>query len=131
MKAEQKKQEHHSFPTWLSFLLNNPIRRRFDKNPEKVVAMLEINKSSVVLDLGCGPGFYSIPFAKVANKVVAVDVQEGMLKKAERYAERTRVKDRMHFLQSDGKQIPYLEGNSCDVAFLSFVYHEFARFQQS
>src|SRR6266849_1990439 len=120
---EQEK-HHHAFPVWLSFLLNNPIRRHFDKNPEKVVRLLGINETSVVLDFGCGPGFYAVPFAKVAKRVVAMDLQEKMLEKAARYAEKNRVKDKIQFFQTDGKEIPQLQGGLCDYAFLSFVYHE-------
>src|SRR5712692_6018163 len=102
---EQEKR-HNAFPIWLSFLLNNPIRRHFDKNPEKVVGLLGIDETSVVLDFGCGPGFYAVPFAKVATQVVAVDLQEKMLRKAAKYAERNGVKDKIQFFQTDGKEIP-------------------------
>lgn len=126
MEQEDEKEHHRgTFPMWLSFLLNNPIRRRFDKNPEKVVRMLGINDASIVLDFGCGPGFYAVPFAKVAKKVVAVDLQEKMLEKAERYAEKNGVVDRVELVRTDGKEIPSnLQRSSCDFAFLSFVYHE-------
>ncbi len=120
-----EKEKHHStFPSWLSFLLNNPIRRRFDKNPDKVVKLLGINEGSVVLDFGCGPGFYSVPFAKVAKKVVAIDLQEKMLKKAARYAEKNGVKDKIQFLRSNGEKVPQIQERTCDFVFLSFVYHE-------
>jgi 2-polyprenyl-3-methyl-5-hydroxy-6-metoxy-1,4-benzoquinol methylase len=103
---EEEKKHHGTSAIWLSFLLNNPIRRRFDKNPEKIITMLGINDTSVVLDFGCGPGFYTIPFASVAKKVVAVDLQEKMLKKAESYAEKNGVKDKIQFVQTDGEEIP-------------------------
>src|ERR1700719_4758118 len=100
---EDKKHHHGTIPIWLSFLLNNPIRRHFDKNREKIITILGINDTSVVLDFGCGPGFYSIPFARIAKKVVAVDLQEKMLERAERYAEKNGVKDKIQFVQTDGK----------------------------
>jgi ubiquinone/menaquinone biosynthesis C-methylase UbiE len=124
---QEDEKEHHDgiFPTRLSFLLNNPIRRRFDKNPERVVRMLGINNASIVLDFGCGPGFYAVPLAKVAKKVVAVDLQKKMLEKAERYAEKNGVVDKIEFVRTDGKEIPSnLQRSSCDFVFLSFVYHE-------
>jgi len=37
-----------------------------------------------VLDIGCGPGFFSIEMAKLAGlkgKIIAADLQEGMLQK--------------------------------------------------
>lgn len=120
----QKEKHHSTFPSWLSFLLNNPIRRHFDKNPDAIMKMLGINEASVVLDFGCGPGFYSVPFAKVAKQVVAVDLQDKMLKKAATYAEKNGVKGKIQFLQTDGEKVPQLQGSLCDFVFLSFVYHE-------
>jgi ubiquinone/menaquinone biosynthesis C-methylase UbiE len=120
----EEKKHHHHFHTLLSFLLNNPVRRHFDKKPEKIIRMLGINDANVVLDFGCGPGFYAVPFARAAKKVVAVDIQEKMLKKAERYAEKNGVKDKIQFVQTDGEEIPELQGALCDFVFLSLVYHE-------
>ncbi len=120
----EKEKRHRTFPIWLSFLLNNPIRRRFDKNPERVARALGINETSVVLDFGCGPGFYSVSFAKIAKQVVAVDLQEKMLKKAEKYAQKNGVKNKMQFIRTDGEELPQLRRSLCDFVFLSFVYHE-------
>lgn len=39
-----------------------------------------INEESVVLDLGCGTGVYSIPLSGVCKKVYALDYSDGMLK---------------------------------------------------
>ncbi len=117
MVGERK---HHTFPSWLSFTLNNPLRRRFDP-PRKIIEALGVTESTVVLDFGCGPGFFTIPFAKVAKKVVAVDVQPGMLEKVARYAERSGVT--VQCLQSDGGDMS-LPDSVFDLIFLSHVYHE-------
>lgn len=113
-----------TLPMWLSFLLNNPIRRHFDKNPEMVIKVLGICNTSVVLDFGCGPGFYTVPFAKIANRVLAVDLQQEMLKKAAKYAEKNGVLGKVQFFQTGGNEIPQAQGGQCDFVFLSFVYHE-------
>ncbi len=112
--------EHSAFPAWLSFLLNNPIRRWRDP-PRKMIEKLGIDRTSTVLDFGCGPGFFTIPMARVAKAVVGVDVQPEMLEKTSRYASREGVK--VETVQSDGTEIP-LPDAMFDLVFLSHVYHE-------
>lgn len=51
-------------------------------DPNEIIAQLNIEKGSVVADFGCGPGFFSIPFAKAVGedgKVYAFDVLPQML----------------------------------------------------
>jgi len=114
------KSKSHLFPAWLSFILNNPIRRRFHA-PNRVLNVLNVRDTDVVIDFGCGPGFYAIPFARVAARVVAIDVQPEMLQKTMDYAERSQVK--VECLESDGRSIP-LPDNIADLIFLSGVFHE-------
>jgi ubiquinone/menaquinone biosynthesis C-methylase UbiE len=76
----------------------------------------------VVVDFGCGPGYYTIELAKKAKKVEAVDLSPEMLKKAQRKAEKSGVKN-IEFLQSDGKSLQ-LEDGSVDMILLVTVYHE-------
>ena len=73
------------------------------------------------MDFGCGPGFFTVPFAKIAKEVVAVDSQPKMLGKLSKYAKKNGVI--VKAIQSDGKSIP-LPGGSFDLIFLSGVYHE-------
>ena len=62
--------------------LDNSIRKLI-QNPKKIVKPY-IKEGMTVLDIGCGPGFFSIEMAKLLNgsgKVIAADLQEGMLHK--------------------------------------------------
>jgi ubiquinone/menaquinone biosynthesis C-methylase UbiE len=55
--------------------------RRLLQNPRMILKPY-IHKGMKVLDLGCGPGFFSIEMAKIAGqsgKVTAADLQEKML----------------------------------------------------
>lgn len=55
--------------------------RLFLQNPRKIVGKY-IRSGMIVLDLGCGTGYFTLEIAKLLNnngKVVASDVQSGML----------------------------------------------------
>lgn len=75
-----------------------------------------------MVDFGCGPGYFTIDLAKKAQKVVGVDISPEMLKKAQRKAKKSKVKN-IEFLQSDGKSLQ-LESSSVDIILLVTVYHE-------
>ncbi len=74
-------------PHQISFVLDNPIRRWW-RSPNKLVGEY-INEGDTVIDLGCGPGFFTIDMAKMvgnSGKVYAVDIQDQMLHKVEQKA---------------------------------------------
>ncbi|MGD8777450.1 MAG: methyltransferase domain-containing protein [Ignavibacteria bacterium] len=53
------------------------------QNPNKILSPY-VKEGMKVLDVGCGPGFFSIELAKMvgkSGKVFSVDLQEGMLQK--------------------------------------------------
>ena len=112
--------KHKRFPEKLSFLLNNPIRRHF-ASPEQLIANFQINSGDVVVDFGCGPGYFTIPLARIARKVIAVDVSTRMLEKAAAYARKNGVT--VELLRSDGTQIDLPDG-TVDVIVLIHVFHE-------
>jgi ubiquinone/menaquinone biosynthesis C-methylase UbiE len=67
-------------PSGLAGSLDNSIRRWF-QNPERILKPF-INEGMKVLDLGCGPGVFTLEIARLvkdSGKVIAADLQEGML----------------------------------------------------
>lgn len=104
-----------------AIFLDNPIRRLIQP-PTELIEKLAVNPNDVVVDFGCGPGYYTIELAKKAKKVVAVDLSSEMLKKAQRKAENAGLKN-IEFLQSDGKSLQ-LEESSVNMILLVTVYHE-------
>ena len=59
------------------------IFRKWVHNPQKLLKNY-IHEGMTVLDVGCGPGLFSIEMATMVGKrgkVIAVDLQAGMLKK--------------------------------------------------
>jgi len=92
MATTKTKKDVH-IPTWT---LNNFIRRRFGK-PTRYNS--EVGQGQMVADLGCGPGFYTLPLAErvgPAGKVYAVDSDE----KAIRVIEHKAAKKKYHNIET-------------------------------
>ncbi|MBN2189455.1 MAG: class I SAM-dependent methyltransferase [Chitinispirillaceae bacterium] len=86
---------HIICPSWLSFGLVNSIRGII-QNP---YAMLKdyIRPGSTAADIGCGPGYFSIPMAYMAGPngtVIAVDLQSRMIDRLKKTAEKRGLADR-------------------------------------
>ena len=67
-------------PMSVAGLLDSKFRKLFH-NPNKILKPY-ISKNMTVLDIGCGPGVFSIEIAKLmegTGKVISVDMQKGML----------------------------------------------------
>ena len=83
-------------PWWVGYLLASPIRRWL-QDPEKILSPY-VNEGMTVLDIGPGMGFFTIPAARMvgeSGKVIAVDVQEKMLRVLRKRAEKAGVGDRI------------------------------------
>ncbi len=78
-----------------------------------------------VLDIGCGPGFFSVEMAKMVGttgRVVSADLQEGMLQKLRAKIEGSELKSRITLVQCDPERINVLERVDFILAF--FMVHE-------
>ena len=116
-------QDHHvhkRFPERLAFVLDNRVRR-FLEPPDRLISKLDLSASDVVVDFGCGPGFYTIPIAKLVARTIAVDISPQMLKKTGSNAMKNGVT--VELLTTDGTSIK-LEDQSVDLIFLNHVFHE-------
>ncbi len=94
----------HVCPPWLSFLLTN-VFRRMAHDPGRILARF-LNEGDVAIDIGCGPGFFTIPMAQMVGEsglVVAVDIHPGMLERTRKRAERAGIADRirLHLSRKD------------------------------
>jgi ubiquinone/menaquinone biosynthesis C-methylase UbiE len=73
-------------PVWLRWFveLDNPFART--NRAAVIIEHLGLHAGMVVLDVGCGPGRLTVPAARQVGEqgeVVAMDIQPGMLKRAE------------------------------------------------
>jgi ubiquinone/menaquinone biosynthesis C-methylase UbiE len=83
-------------PVELANSLDSNIRKWL-QNPRKILSPF-IKEGMTVLDIGCGPGFFSIEMAAMvgsSGKVIAVDLQEGMLQKLGNKIRGTELEERI------------------------------------
>jgi ubiquinone/menaquinone biosynthesis C-methylase UbiE len=73
-------QRHRVCPVELADSLDGRIRRWL-QDPQPILSPY-VTRGMTVLDVGCGPGFFSIELAKLVGeggRVIAADLQQGML----------------------------------------------------
>jgi ubiquinone/menaquinone biosynthesis C-methylase UbiE len=78
-----------------------------------------------VLDIGCGPGFFSVEMAQLVGKsgrVIAADLQEGMLQKLRDKIQGTELGERVALHKSEENRIGVSEKVDFVLAF--YVVHE-------
>ena len=103
--------------------LDNSVRRLL-QNPQKLLKPF-ISKGMTVLDLGCGVGFFSIEIAKMlkdSGKVIAADLQEGMLEKVNKKIKGTELESRIELHKCEDTKIGVTENVDFVLAF--YMIHE-------
>lgn len=111
------------FPVEKAGHLGGRIRKWF-QNPEKILTEC-VKEGMTVLDLGSGPGFFSVEAAKMvgrSGKVIAADLQEGMLEILRKKIKGKGIEDRIVLHKCEKDKIGILEKVDCALAF--YVVHE-------
>lgn len=104
--------------------LLHPLRRRIHP-PDEMLAWFGVEAGQTVLELGPGPGYFTIEAARRAGqggRVLCVDIQRAMLE-ALRPRLRDHGVDNAHPLLGDATRLPLADG-SVDVAYLVTVLGE-------
>ncbi len=112
-----------AYPHQLAFLLLVPMRRLVF-SPRQLIAHLPLTPRSRVLEVGPGPGFFSIDVARAIpdGRLELADLQRQMLDKARRRLRRAGVRN-VGFTQADAVALPF-RPDTFDVAFLVAVLGE-------
>ena len=110
-------------PVELSRSLDNNIRKWL-QNPIKILNPY-IKEGMTVLDVGCGPGFFTVPIAELVGsrgKVIAADLQDGMLQKLSMKIKGTELEDRVVFHKCETDKIGFKDKVDLILAF--YMVHE-------
>src|SRR5574341_1010831 len=92
--------EHRVCPWWLAYTCDTPLRRMLH-DPEQILAGLVL-PGQTVIDIGCGMGYFTLPLARLVGpggRVIAVDLQEQMLRRVKKRAERAGLLSRIRLYQ--------------------------------
>ncbi|HNW89787.1 MAG TPA: class I SAM-dependent methyltransferase [Bacteroidales bacterium] len=110
-------------PVEIAGILDNSFRRFF-QDPKKIIEPY-VSKGMTILDLGCGPGFFTIEIAKRLNdsgKVIAADIQDGMLEKVQKKIKGTELAQRIEIHKCKDDTLGISE--KVDLIFAFWVIHE-------
>jgi ubiquinone/menaquinone biosynthesis C-methylase UbiE len=98
--------------------------RRWVQNPQNILRPY-IEEGMTVVDLGCGPGFFTLDMAQMVGqtgRVFACDLQDGMLQKLKLKVHGTMLDERITLHQCDENKIGILEMVDFILAF--YMIHE-------
>ncbi len=111
------------FPYKWAFTLLIPLRN-FILSPSKLIKRMAITPSMCVLEVGPGPGFFSVPVAKhlTHGKLVLTDIQPEMLEIARKRLEKRGCKN-VDYHTCNGESFDFLDG-TFDRIFLVTVLGE-------
>lgn len=89
-----------------------------------ILTLSDINLHSTVADIGCGPGFFTLPLAKylVTGKLFALDIDDEMLDACRQQVAEARMGN-VEVLKCSEFEFP-IEKGSLDGAFMAFVVHQ-------
>lgn len=112
----------HTCPWWLCFTFDNPIRGLF-QNPFMILRDY-VSTDDTVLDIGPGMGYFTFPLSQMAGangEVIALDIQEGMLKRLEQRVLKSKIENITVKLY-DG--VTFNLNKKFDFVLLFWMYHE-------
>lgn len=118
-----KNSKNHVCPVERAGSLDNRIRRWL-QNPRKILGPY-IEEGMTILDLGCGPGLFSIEIAQMvgnSGRVIASDLQEGMLGKLRDKIKGTELDKRITLHKCEENKIGV--SDEIDFVLLFYVVHE-------
>jgi ubiquinone/menaquinone biosynthesis C-methylase UbiE len=113
----------HVCPWWLAYTFDNPLRRLLH-SPEKLFGGF-VGPGQTAVDVGCGMGHFTLGLARMVGaegRVVAVDLQDEMLERVRRRAERAGLLDRIRLHRCTARSLGIAE--RADFVVASWMVHE-------
>lgn len=113
----------HTCPWWFGYTFDNPLRRLVH-DPNSILGSY-VGPGQTVVDIGCGLGYFSIALARIVapgGKVIALDIQPQMTKRARRRAQDQDLGERIDFRICKPEQLGVT--NPVDFVLAFWVVHE-------
>jgi ubiquinone/menaquinone biosynthesis C-methylase UbiE len=110
-------------PVELAGGLDNRVRR-WIQNPKKILAPY-VKDGMQAMDVGCGPGFFSVEMAQLVGKrgkVIAADLQDGMLEKLKLKIQGTPLAERIVLHKSEPGRVGH--DGKVDFILAFYMVHE-------
>jgi ubiquinone/menaquinone biosynthesis C-methylase UbiE len=111
------------YSPWTAPFFDNLFRKIF-QNPEKIVGP-NIRPGMTVMDIGCGPGFFTLAMARMVGpegRVIAIDMQQEMLDTVKRKSDLLGLSDRIRFHRCNPDSLGIMEKAGFILSF--YMVHE-------
>jgi ubiquinone/menaquinone biosynthesis C-methylase UbiE len=103
-------------------LFNNPKRPEWEQT-EKIMSLLDFKKGDKIVDIGCGPGFFTVRFAKLVGaegRIFALDIKQEHLDFLDEYLKQQNIRN-VTTIKSTEESLCMKE--TVDAAFMCSLYH--------
>ena len=92
-------------------------------DPFRILSLCPVNPRDTVADIGCGPGYFTLPLAKllINGKIIALDTSDEMVEACQRRLEESRLGN-FEVLKCGEYDFPVAPA-SVDGLFIAFVVH--------
>ena len=120
------KQTENICPVEKAGMLDSSFRRII-QNPRKIIKPF-VKEGMIVMDLGCGPGYFTVEMAKIiqnTGKVFAIDAQAEMLELAAAKIKGTQYQDTVQLHKAETETLNF--SGKVDFIFAFYVVHEINR----
>ena len=91
-------------------------------DPAKVLAEMGVELGGVAIDLCCGDGLFTVPLARIAKRVYAIDIDPVMLDRARALVAEARAEN-CEFVVADAMAIDAAVREPVDYVFLANTFH--------
>ncbi|HEY2069447.1 MAG TPA: methyltransferase domain-containing protein [Rhizomicrobium sp.] len=109
------------YPVEHAWMLLLPLRRLICP-PAMLIRRMRLARTDRVLEIGCGPGYFSPAVARRVSHLTLFDYQDGMLDIAEKRLKRRGLENHAR-QRGDAKALPFADG-TFDTAFMVTVLGE-------
>jgi ubiquinone/menaquinone biosynthesis C-methylase UbiE len=91
-------------------------------DPAKVLIKMGVERGMVAVDLCCGDGLFTVPLARIADRVYAIDIDPAMLDRARARAAAAGATN-CKFVVADAMNVDTVVQEPADYVFLANTFH--------